>query len=154
MLDNIELNRLYYIAGYIVSNINKNETICYDCLKCTGSTMPRIYHYSKLVRLKKRNTKDNLFFVNTKTFTFFLSMEKIYRSYYKTISSSHKGLNVKQFFTSRFEEIPYSVPDCHNLKKKIINRYSTFRLRIASQQSSKRRIIRNSKTMAMHSNVQ
>lgn len=81
-------------------------------------------------------------------------MEKIFRAYYKTICSLHEKLNVKQFFVLKFEEIPYSVPDCHNLKRKIINRYSTFRLRIASEKSSKQRNIRNSKTMTMHSNVQ
>lgn len=152
VLNNIELNRLYYIAGYIISNI---KTTCYDCLKYTGSKTPRICHYSKLIRIKKKSSKDTLFFVNDTTFNFFLSMEKIFRAYFKTICSLHEQLNIKQFFISKFEEIPYSVPDCHNLKKKIINRYSTFRLRIASQKGSKQTNIKNSKTMAiMHSNVQ
>lgn len=97
VLKNIELNGFYYIAGYIRGNISKNKRTCYDCLKFTGSKTPKICHFSKLIRIKKKSIKDTLFFVNDTTFNYFLSMEKIFRAYYKTICSLHKKLNVKQF---------------------------------------------------------
>ncbi|KYN37433.1 hypothetical protein ALC56_08187 [Trachymyrmex septentrionalis] len=106
--------------------------------------------------LKKKSTKDTLFFVNAKTICFFLAMEKIFRVYYKTICSLHEKINVVQFFVSRFKEIPYSILNCYNLKNKIIKKYCIFKLRIASQNKAQpsKAVTRNRKTMAMHSSVQ
>ncbi|EFN63682.1 Transposable element P transposase, partial [Camponotus floridanus] len=33
----IELNKIYYIAGYLIANINKRERICQTCISAAGS---------------------------------------------------------------------------------------------------------------------
>lgn len=80
-LDNIELNLLYNIAGYIITSINKCSKICSECLNSAGSKhYDANQKYSKFVHLRcfRQNT---LFFVNNETFIYFYNMEIIIRLY-------------------------------------------------------------------------
>lgn len=58
-IDNIELNLLYNIAGYIISSIIKCTRVCLECLDSVGSKQydPN-QKYSKLVQLRcfRKNT--------------------------------------------------------------------------------------------------
>jgi len=70
-LDNLELNSLYYVCGYIICSICKNQKICEKCINSAGSkTYDSNVKYSRLVSLKCYR-KNTLFFVNDKTFNFF-----------------------------------------------------------------------------------
>lgn len=112
----IELNCLHFIIGYIISNIKKNQKTCSKCIDCTSSQKPNMYYYAKFTRLKRISDKETLFFVNVSTFTFFLSMEQIFRLYYKQLCIN-PNLNVHKYFVVEFEKINYNILDCHNLKK-------------------------------------
>lgn len=75
--DDIELNVLYYIAGYILHSISKTRTACNKCLSFAGSiSNVSDYKYAKLVKLScyKENT---LFFVNENVFQYFREMSYV-----------------------------------------------------------------------------
>lgn len=61
-LNNLQLNALYYVCGYIVSSISKTQKICDTCIASAGSKIydPKI-QYSRLARLKCYRAKT-LFF--------------------------------------------------------------------------------------------
>lgn len=80
-LDNIELNLLYNIAGYIIASIIKRTRICSECLNSAGSKCyDANQKYAKLVQLRCFH-QNTLFFVNNETFTYFYNMKIIIRQY-------------------------------------------------------------------------
>lgn len=147
-INKTELNILYYIAGYIIVSIRKNQTACNMCINATRSNAPIRHKYNVLTRIKAEKNKT-YFFVNTETFQFFIQMERIFRTYYKHVRL-HK-INLKHFFCTKYEEIAFSLPECHNLKKKIILRYHAFRLKNCSTTLKlSKHAAHASKSVAMH----
>lgn len=146
-LTNVELNILHHISGYIISSIKKNIKTCNQCISSVGSYKCNLSNYNVLTSLRCYAT-DTLFFVNDRTFNFFIEMEKIFRSYIKDCTSKNK----REFFVSKCQNISFFVPSCHNLKDNIIKRFITFRLKINPRRirAQKSRQYYGSKTMAMH----
>ena len=56
---------------------------------------------------------------------------------------------------TKFREIGFSLPECHNLKEKIIARFYSFRVKSCSAKSSrpKKNFSYASKSVAMHVNT-
>lgn len=82
-------------------------------------------------------------------------MEKVFLGTIKNLKS-YKNLNLKNYFLSTFLEIPYVLPDCHQLKQKICKRWAAFRLKVHLKRKKKN--LKNdfcyvSKTMAMHARI-
>lgn len=146
-LTNVELNILHNISGYIISSIKKSIKTCKQCISSLGSFKCKLRTYNVLTSLRCYKT-DTLFFVNDRTFNFFIEMEKIFRSYIKDCRNTNK----RQFFVAKCNNISFFVPPCHNLKDTIIKRFITFRLKINPRQirAQKLKQYYGSKTMAMH----
>ncbi|XP_025159275.1 uncharacterized protein LOC112589592 [Harpegnathos saltator] len=91
--NNIELNVLYNVAGYIVHSIAKGKSaICTTCLNSAGSTKYNAnVKYANFVHLKcyRNNT---LFFVTQDVFEYFMDMEFIIRQYLSHVSNSKCNL--------------------------------------------------------------
>lgn len=80
-LDNLELNSLYYVCGYIITSICKTYKVCPDYIDSAGSeTYDPNITYSRLVSLKCYR-KNTLFFVNKNAFHYFLEMNIIIKRY-------------------------------------------------------------------------
>lgn len=62
VFNNIELNVLYNIAGYIIANIKKNMTYCNNCILSLGSKKVQNFKYNNLILLRCYK-KETLFFV-------------------------------------------------------------------------------------------
>lgn len=78
------LYALYYIAGYLIMNIAKNEKVCEKCISSCGSKSPSDNVYAEYSKLKRYNSeKECLFFVNDSTFKFFEAMENIFEFIFK-----------------------------------------------------------------------
>lgn len=120
-LSSIEQNILYYIAGYILKCIVSKEK-CAICVQAVGSKKSTRYIYAKLTRLKRINNSESLYFINEISFQFFLGMEQIFRNHLQRVSSD-STLNCNQYLISQFQKLPYSIPNCHNLKNKLLVRY-------------------------------
>lgn len=139
-LGNAELNSLYNICGYILKSIRRNAKICSRCMEAAGSKTFIHFRYAQLVRLKcfKQNT---LYFCNESTFHLCVKMETIFRQYFNTVTNQ-KNVNLKDFFVNKISEGCKSfkhLPDCHNLKTKLIRRFVVFRLKIASRKCKKQK---------------
>lgn len=151
VFNNIELNVLYNIAGYIIANIKKNMTSCNNCILSVGSKNIQNFKYNNLVLLKCYKKETFFFFVKPYIFDFFLNMETIFRSYFPFVKN--KNINLKQYFQNKFAIINCNIIDCHNLRSKIISKYIIFRLKIANKKRTIKKRSYNSKTMAMHCNL-
>lgn len=91
------------------------------------------FSYSKLVKIKSFR-KSTLFYSISKTFEFLMLLEGIFRTFYDTVSS--QNMNLKEFFLKKMTDASQTVThilSCHHLKHKIISRFVTFRLKIASK---------------------
>lgn len=138
------------MAGYIISRILKRGKTCKMCMYYIGSKKPTSFAYAKLTRMRRIAKTDTLFFVNEATFHMFLQMERFFSSYFPRVRSQP---NLRNFFIRQFCTIPCEIPNCHNLKCKIIKTFCTFRLRIASKKKKNdltKTIAHSSKTMTMH----
>ena len=152
-LSKVDLNILHHIAGYLIMSIAKKQKLCKRCIPQTGCFKASVPYYSKLTSLRCYK-QDTLFFVNQNTFHFFIEMELIFRTYFSTVYAK-RGLNLKMFFVNKFSKLVYSIPDCHKLKKAIMSRFASFRLKIKSNKLKKvnNNTMLSSKTMYMHYNT-
>ncbi|XP_025162546.1 uncharacterized protein LOC112590405 [Harpegnathos saltator] len=151
--NNIELNVLYNVAGYIVHSIAKGKSaICTTCLNSAGSTKYNAnVKYANFVHLKcyRNNT---LFFVTQDVFEYFMDMEFIIRQYLSHVSNSKCNLII--FFMEKMKHIScVSLKNCHKLNVKIMKRFIAFRMKIACLKGRLVKPTYNSKTMVMHSVV-
>lgn len=153
VFNKLELNKIYYVAGYLMANIMKNQCVCKTCINATGSVQSNNYYYSALTRLRCKHV-NTLFFVNPVTFNFFLQMTKIFKTFYPHIRVQ-KHVNLKEFFIKLCNQSTFSLPACHNLKEKIIKRFIAFKLKNCSQAITpcNKNAIRASKSMVMHAYI-
>lgn len=128
----------------------KNRISCKNCIPHLGKFKASLKNYSKFTHFKCY--KENcLFFVSSKAFDFFMKMVCIFRTYFSVVSVNIE-LDLHLFFVDKFSEVALDVPNCHEMKMKIIKRFSTFRLRIKSQKQKKNKHF-SSKSMSMHHDV-
>jgi len=71
VLNNMALNSLYYLGGYILYIIKTKEKICDICISATGSTDFIVLPYSELT-IARCLKEETLFFMNEPTFYFIL----------------------------------------------------------------------------------
>lgn len=64
--DNLTLNCLYYLGGYIIYKINKNYKICDNSINATGNTISSEYSYVTLIQMRCFK-QETLFFINEQT---------------------------------------------------------------------------------------
>ncbi|EZA48868.1 hypothetical protein X777_13138 [Ooceraea biroi] len=150
--DDIELNVLYYISGYILYSISKTSITCNKCLSSAGSIskVPN-YTYAKLVKLRcyKANT---LFFINDIVFQYFRDMENVIRSHLPYVSNV--DLDLKSFFCFKIiNVICTAIENCHNLSSKIMDRFIMFCMKMCNKKDSNNENYYSSKSMAMHLGV-
>lgn len=80
-----------------------------------------------------------------------MNMERIYRLFYKQVK--HDKRNLKTFFLNKFKDInvDLTLPKCHKLKERIMERYYSFRVRVQSRKISvEKTVTYSSKSVAMH----
>lgn len=121
-INNIELNILYNIAGYIIFSIMKCNRICGQCIDSVGSKQfdPN-QKYTELVQLRCF-WKNTLFFVNDSTFTYFNDMEIVIRQYISHIKNNN--CNFLDFYTYKMKDISCTtIKNCHKLQETIMKRF-------------------------------
>lgn len=149
-IDNVELNILYNIAGYLISSIMKCNKICVQCLDSVGSKQFNPSQaYSRFVQLRCFR-KTSLFFVNNETFQYVYDMEIIIRQYISHFQSC--TCNFLLFYMDKMKNVTcHTIKRCHNLPKTIMKRFILYRMRISCNKRKLSNKMYNSKTMAMHS---
>jgi hypothetical protein len=121
-----ELNSLYYLAGYVLSRIKKNDAFCESCLSSVVSSNyleelnPDI---TKLLTLKEYRT-GSLVPCSQVAFDLIVSAETVFRKLqhsFLNFKGNVKEMVVQAMFTETTE---CDLPDCHDIKSKILNRFA------------------------------
>jgi hypothetical protein len=127
-----ELNSFYNVCGYLVNSINNNFKTCSKCILFVGSKTANNLRFSKLTQIK-RYKQNSLFFCNEITFLNFIDLEPVFRKYYDVVSIMN--IDIKNFYLCKMLDLDVfsHVLSCHNLKKNIISRFISFRLKISGR---------------------
>lgn len=151
-LNNLEMNSLYSVSGYILSRICNTNTICTKCLDSAGSkTFNPTIKFSTLVQLRCYK-KNALFFVNNETFNYFHEMEVIFRQYIPYLK--HVKYDLLTFFLHKMAHLYCNnLINCHNISNIIMKRFIRFRLKIECEKGRLKTPVFSSLTMARHSIV-
>jgi len=161
-LPETELASLYYLAGYIVSRILKSNGTCdHHVLAVKAAKENLSSDYASLIRLNSYKD-DCLVSCSSVTFDLFRKAEDAFRSV--NLKLLHYRKNVRKLLLDCLRSACSEVelPECHNVKDVILNRFVTFRLRIWAKaqravEKAKTHKADNgelgSKSMAMHAAV-
>lgn len=127
LFDNSERNQIYHVGGYILRSVTMNYTVCEACLSPCISDSPYLKSFTKYTILKDY-TGDALFYITEPVYMFFVALERIFR---ENISSMSTSDNIPSQMTALMMLIRTSIfEECHEIRRKIIDRFVTFRLRI------------------------
>jgi hypothetical protein len=164
LLDSVELNSLYYLAGYVAASVKKNETTCDLCMQSLllSSDKEQVDDVvMQLVHLKEF-VSGCLVSCCQAVFDLIVSCEIVFRQMQNRLMSL--ACNVKDVVVN--EIIPrvdeFKFPECHNIKIKLINRFVRARLQFFAKQQRKMRAVEvkkrschemSSKSMQMRKSV-
>lgn len=128
-LSNAEMNSLYYLVGYCISRICKNDKHCEKCISSIRSPSATSGSSSRLTEMK--NYKEGCLAHPTKdAFGLILTAENIFRSYNQDALLAMQ--HVKKVLVTAIELATSNIlfPDCHSIKQKLLSRYFLVRLQI------------------------
>ena len=111
------------ITGYIVSRIENSETCCKNCIASVCAFEPMLAEYTALVRLKEFKI-GCLKYVTDNCFKFFLRMEETFRKHRSLIIKNKRSIFMEKLASELYN---FNFSDCHQIKKKMLNRYIEFR---------------------------
>ena len=72
------MNVLYHVGGYIITSIRKTHKVCQQRITFAGDNNGHAFYYNKLTRIRC-DSRNKLFYLNMKTFNFYIDMEIILR---------------------------------------------------------------------------
>jgi hypothetical protein len=129
-LDSTELCCLYYLAGYVLSRVEKNDATCPVCIMSVTATDFVKEMGSEITNLLtlKEYRPGSLTPCNQAAFSLLLSAEITFRQCENSFLSTSNDLR-EQLMTeilSRTAEI--NLPECHEIKRKLIRRFVGARL--------------------------
>ena len=120
VLDIADQNSLYYLAGYVVASVQRNETTCDVCMQslCVSNDMEQVdCTITQLVHFKEyiagclvKSTKD--------VYDLILLAEQTFRKMQPNLLSLN--CNVNQCVVDAVLSVTshLNFPDCHDIKKK------------------------------------
>lgn len=124
LVDESELDTVYYMAGYTVRKVVATRAVCSNCFLNIESEVP-LDGVSTLA-ICKDFTGESLVYVNLETFNFFLKLENTARSVINAISSQD---NLEEVLLSKMLAIPAPhFNTCHDMREKVIRKYKDVRI--------------------------
>jgi len=159
----VELNSLYYVGGYVVSRLSKNEfcDACIHTARCAEIPPEINANVTRLV-VTKEYKAGCLVYCSQLAFNLFQCAEFIIRKHQTQFLSASGNIQQQLITSINSATATIIFPTCHNIKYKLINRYVTVRLYFFAKKEQKMRqnISQNathelgSKSMAMNKLVQ
>ena len=144
-IDCVELACLYYLAGYVLSRVKKNDSTCSECMNsvCLNDVNDFDPAITRLHTLKEYR-EGCLAKCNQAVFDLLVVGEMIFRKQQAGFLTS--AGNIKEFLIGEIErDSPQIVlPNCHAIKRKIISRFVGARLQFFAK---KLRMIRKECTV-------
>lgn len=131
-----ERNSLFSLAGYLVSKIHNNQSVCEECLSSLlASHSDSILNKNAQLSLEKANDMKKFFFVKDNVFDFFYDMEITCRNLTQNFSSDQQ--NISQKCIKELKKIIHPFDefcDKHdNISNIIIKKFVLLRLKISKQ---------------------
>jgi hypothetical protein len=145
-LDSLEVNCLYYLAGYVVSRVIKDDSTSADCISAVrsadftnelGSTI------TQLLVLKEFKS-GSLVPCNEITFNLLLSCEIYFRQKESSFLSATNNIKQQLVVDLNLSTADIQLPECHNIELKIISRFIGARLQFFAkkQRSIRKELLR------------
>jgi len=120
----------YYLGGYVLSRVKKNDAFCASCIDdvCTRDVAEELnLQITALLRLK--SYRDNcLVACNSLVFDLFVVCESIFRQCEESFLSSTSSIKQQLVHELETKCSDMALPECHNIKRKIIRQFTTVRL--------------------------
>jgi len=107
----------------MVSRIENSETCCENFIASVCAFEPMVAEHTALVRLKEFKI-GYLKYITDKCFKFFLRMEETFRKHRSLIIKNKRNIFMEKLSSELYN---FSFADCHQIKKKMLNRYIEFR---------------------------
>lgn len=128
-LSNADLASLYYLTGYLVSRVVKNNKTCETCARAIQSDSNSAGSHCLLQQLKSYK-EGCLVSCTSEVFELLQEAEKIFRA--TNFSLLHHKKNVRKLLLSEIQQACADVtfPNCHDVKNVLLRRFITLRLRI------------------------
>lgn len=141
-----EQNVVYYLSGMILRQISKQSNACSNCINsCVTNNIPHD-NVTKFASLKDY-TGSALTYVNIETYNYFIKLEHVFKENITTMKMLNQDLEARFYSLMKNVEANH-IPDCHDMKHKLMKRYIQFRLKVSREKlpRSKRH---DSKSMAV-----
>ena len=140
--DECELCSLYYLGGYIISSVQKCQATCKTCISFLICNTVLEQINAKVARLTTiKQYKDNcLVYCSQLAFDLFIISETVFRQFQACLLQNKCNIQQLLYRTIINSSMDISVPQCHNIKEKIINRFLFIRLHFFARKQKMLRI--------------
>ena len=117
-----EKDALFYVAGYCVQAVNKQHTLCVDCLECVLASKNQSQHPSAVLTELKNYVPGSLLQVSDTVFSMFLFLEMQFRCVQNSILIGELSISdiICKFVLA---SVHFELPDCHNIKANLISKF-------------------------------
>lgn len=143
-LDSTELCCLYYLAGYVLSRVVKNDVTCSLCVisvRATDFVQEMGSDITNLMTLKEYRP-GSLMPCNQAAFDVLLSAEIAFRQCEHLFLSASNDLREQLMVEILSKTADINFPECHDIKRKLVRRFIGVRLQFFAK---KQRLLRKEK---------
>ena len=129
-MDTVELSCLYYLGGYVLSRVKKNEAVCASCINavCTQNVAEE-FDLEITALLRHKSYRDNcLLACSALVFDLFVVCETIFRQCEESFMSSTSSIKHQLVHELETKCSDMALTECHSIKSKIISRFTSVRL--------------------------
>lgn len=145
-IESSEQNVVYYLSGMILRQISIQSNACSKCIgSCMADNAPTD-NISTFTCLKDY-TGSSLLYVNIETYNFFIRLEQIFKQNIEVLKLVNHDLETKLYALMSHIQADH-IPDCHEIKNKLIKRYIQFRLKVSREKRTREKR-HDSKSMAI-----
>jgi len=136
-LSKAQESSLYYLAGYCISSVSKSWTHCTTCLEAAEDRRKSLSQGSREAITRLKEYKEGaLTHCSDEAFKLFREGEKQFRM----VQDHLNGHNLVDKLVRRLSAFSVDIPDCHDLKTKLLTKFFTVRLYIYSKAQNSIRV--------------
>ena len=138
-LDSTELCCLYYLSGYALSRVENNDVTCFACIPSVTSVKAKNFvlemgtEITKLFTLKEYRPGSHTP-CNQAAFNMLLGAEIVFRQCEQSFLSASNDVRDQLMSEVLDRTVDIVLPECHEIKRKLIRRFIGARLQFFARQ--------------------
>lgn len=126
-IGNAEANAVFHVCGYMIGSISKTSTTCSLCRQGCVTPAPFDKNFGRFSALMAEGKGKSHTYPSEKIFHFVLCLDSIIAEHFADKSFIDKSkIDVARLL---LQSLPLELPNCHNIKFKLINRFLQFRMK-------------------------